>query len=359
MSPICEQVAGMSDAQYWRGFSAEISDRRIPFSGSLALTHRCNLGCIHCYSREEQLDELNIEQWKKIIGEIKEAGCLFLLLTGGEPLLREDFSELYAFIKKSGFLVTVFTNGTLISDRVIELFREYPPRLVEISLYGASAETHDRVTGVPGSFARSLQGIETLIGNGIHVGLKSILMTQNLDEFSAIRDLAHTFGVKFRLDAAIFPTLAGDRAPLDLRVSPEQAVALEMADPKIAGEWRVYFDRFKIVSFGKKTFACNAGRTTFHIDPDGYLYPCLIARSHKYPLRHGTFQQGWNGEIARIGEEEVDDGYRCGDCEKKSICGFCPGFFELENGQSQVPSDYVCAIGKLRYDYITNKSVGG
>jgi hypothetical protein len=85
----------------------------------------------------------------------------------------------------------------------------------------------------------------------------------------------------------------------------------------------------------------------------------LIARSHKYPLRHGTFQQGWNGEIARIGEEKVDDGYRCGDCEKKSVCGFCPGFFELENGQSQVPSDYVCAIGKLRYDYIMNKSVGG
>jgi MoaA/NifB/PqqE/SkfB family radical SAM enzyme len=208
---MCGQETGMSDAQYWKGFSVKISDRRIPFSGSLALTYRCNLGCIHCYSREEQLAELNIEQWKKIIGEIKEAGCLYLLLTGGEPLLREDFSELYAFIKKSGFLATVFTNGTRITDRIVELFREYPPRLVEISMYGASAETHDRVTGVPGSFARSLQGIETLIGNDIHVGLKSILMTQNLDEFSAIRDLAQTFGVKFRLDAAIFPTLAGDR----------------------------------------------------------------------------------------------------------------------------------------------------
>jgi radical SAM protein with 4Fe4S-binding SPASM domain len=365
MSPICDLTTGLDDKHYLEGFSRNIQSQRVPFSGSLALTHRCNLGCIHCYAKEGPLQhdissaELSSGQWKKIISEIKEAGCLYLLLTGGEPLLREDFPEIYSFVKKNGFLVTVFTNGTLVSDRIAELFREFPPRLVEISLYGASAETHDRITGIPGSFERALQGIEKLIGQGIQVGLKSVLMTLNIDGFSAIGDLAQRYGVKFRLDAAIFPTLAGDIRPTDLRVSPEQAVALEMADPERAREWREYFAKFRIVPYGKKVFACSAGKTNFHVDPDGILFPCLIARSHKYSLKHGNFQEGWNGEIARIREEEVNDGYRCGVCEKKLICGFCPGFFGLEHGQNHVPSDYVCAMGKLRYEYITNGQVGG
>lgn len=365
MSSICEQATGLDDKQYWEGFSSTVLDQRVPFSGSLALTHRCNLACAHCYARDEnqyqnaQDSELNANEWIRIITEIKDAGCLYLLLTGGEPLLRQDFSEIYSFAKRNGFLITVFTNGTLVTGETAELFRQLPPRLVEITLYGATAEVHDRVTGVPGSFNRARQGIETLIGLGINVGLKSVLMTLNLAEFSAIEKLAQSYDVKFRLDAAIFPSLAGDRSPLDLRVTPEQAVALEMANPERVREWREYFANFRLASHGNKVFACSAGKTNFHIDPDGNLYPCLIARSHKYSLRQGSFLVGWQGEIARIREEEVNGENRCGDCEKKLICGFCPGFFEMEQGQNQAPSDYICTIGKLRYTYIKNMEIGG
>ena len=360
MSSICEQVTGLADRQYWEGFSRDLQSRRVPFSGSLALTHRCNLRCVHCYAKEDPFRqdirdaELTTDQWLAIMADIKAAGCLYLLLTGGEPLLREDFPEIYTFAKRNGFLVTVFSNGTLVSDRIVELFRELPPRLVEISLYGATAGTHDRITGIPGSFSQTMQGIKKLLARGIHVRLKSMLMTLNLDGFAAIEELAHDLGVKFRLDAAIFPKLAGDRTPIDLRVSPRQAVALEMADPERAREWRDFYERFKIIPSGNKVFACNAGKTTFHVDPDGRLFPCLIARSRNYSLVQGNFQEGWNGEIALIREEEVNDDYRCADCDKKSICGFCPGFFGLENGESQVPSDYLCALGKLRHEYITN-----
>ncbi len=363
MSSICEQATGLDDQRFWEGFSLNVMNRRVPLSGSLALTHRCNLACAHCYARDEHPDvaatELGSGQWERIIGEVKEAGCLYLLLTGGEPLLRGDFPELYSFAKSSGFLVTVFTNGTLVTDEIAGLFRALPPRQVEISLYGASAVTHDRVTGVAGSFSRALQGIEKLLGQGVPVGLKSVLMTLNADEFSAIEGLARGYGVKFRIDAAVFPALGGDRRPLDLRVSPEQAVAQEMASPERAKEWREFYDSFNVVPFGNKIFACNAGRTNFHVDPDGNLFPCLIARSRKYSLVSGSFQAGWEGEIARIREEEAVGDFRCGNCEKKQICGFCPGFFELENGESRIPSDYVCAIGKLRHEYIMKERFGG
>ena len=359
MSSICEQVTSFGDKLFWEGFSRELISRHIPYSGSLALTNRCNLSCAHCYLKgDPALDladaEWSTDQWLKIISSIKEAGCLYLLLTGGDPLLREDFPEIYSHIKKNGFLVTVFSNGTLVSDRVADLFSELPPRLVEISLYGANAEIHDRITGVPGSFARAIQGIGKLIGLGINVGLKSVLMTLNQDEFPAIEGLARRYGVKFRTDAAIFPTLSGDRGPIGLRVSPQLAVALEMADPERAREWREFYKRFRMVPHGKQIFACNAGRTTFHIDPDGTLFPCLIARSLKYSLESGNFAEGWN-EMARIRQLEAGGDFPCSRCEKKAICGFCPGLFELESGQSQVPSDYVCAIGRLRQESIMNE----
>jgi radical SAM protein with 4Fe4S-binding SPASM domain len=132
-----------------------------------------------------------------------------------------------------------------------------------------------------------------------------------------------------------------------------------MANPERAREWREYFEKYRIVAHGKRVFACSAGLTNFHVDPDGSLFPCLIARAYTYSLTHGNFQDGWNGEIARIRDLEADADFPCSSCEKKLICGFCPGFFELENGQSQLPSDYVCAIGHLRYNYVTAGQVGG
>lgn len=364
MSSSCELATGMSDAQYWKGFSSKIENQRIPISGGLALTHRCNLGCIHCYAKEEPLQkdmarpELGTGQWKKIIAEIKDAGCLYLLLTGGEPLLREDFGEIYAFAKHNGFLVTLFTNGTLLTAETAALLRQLPPSLVEISLYGASAKTHDRVTGVPGSFDRARHGIETLIAQGTNVGLKSVLMTLNLDEFPAIENLAHAYGVKFRLDAAIFPTLAGDCRPVDLRVSPEQAVALEFSDPARVREWHEFLGRFRCLPGGESLYACGAGKTTFHIDPQGWLYPCLMVRAHKYSLLGGSFRAGWEGDVSRIREKTAGKDFPCRHCEQKLLCGYCPGFFDLENDRQQVQSAYLCAVGRLRHEYITQESFG-
>ena len=360
MSSTCAQSGWLGDEQFWSGFSKDLACRRVPFSGSLALTHSCNLRCLHCYvqgepAAGEAATELRTGQWLRIIEEIKEAGCLSLLLTGGDPLLREDFPEIYSFIKKNGFLVTVFTSGSLVSDRIVDLFAELPPRLVEITLYGAGASTHDLVTGVPGSFARSIQGIERLLARGVHVGLKSVLMTLNQDEFPALEELAKGFGVRFRSDAAIFPTLAGDHGPVGLRVAPDRAVALEMADPERRREWREFFKNSPSIPQGKQIFVCNAGLTTFHIDPDGRLFPCLMARMVEYPLASGDFMEGWS-EMARVRQLEAEGDFSCGGCEKKTICGFCPGFFMLENGQSQAPSDYVCAIGRLRHEYIMNET---
>lgn len=363
MSSLCQQATVMSDDAFWRELSGKIAGRRIPFSGSLALTHRCNLGCVHCYAREGSPDaapeEIGTGQWQKIIDEIKAAGCLYLLLTGGEPLLRGDFPEIYAYARKNGFLVTVFTNGTLVDERVLDLFAAFPPRLVEISLYGAQAATHDRVTGVPGSFAAAMRALEDLLARGIKASLKSVLLNLNADDMPAIEKLARGHGVQFRLDPAVFPSLEGDRSPLGLRVSPQQAVDLEMAAPERVKEWREFLEAFRGIPNGEALYNCGSGMNTFHVDPQGWLYPCLMVRSVRHSLVQGSFQEGWGRALVGFRDHAPDAALPCRGCEQKLLCGYCPGFFALENGDPGVPSAYLCAIGKLRSARIASGSGAG
>ena len=214
----CAHIPWPSNEEFLRGLSRRAAAERVPLSGSLALTHRCNLRCVHCYlsGAPAPRAELTADQWRHVLDEVAEAGCLTLLVTGGEPLLRSDFGEIYRHARSNGLLVTVFTNGTLVSDEVIDLFAEYAPRAVELTLYGATAGTYERITGVPGSYDRCRAGMERLLRAGINVRAKTVLMTLNAHEFSDIEQLALDWGVRFRFDAAIFPRLNGDRAPLAL-----------------------------------------------------------------------------------------------------------------------------------------------
>jgi radical SAM protein with 4Fe4S-binding SPASM domain len=355
----------LSNDDYLREFNIKAEERRIPISGSVDLTHRCNLRCVHCYI-DRQLGpgehvpaEMDTERLLSVIDEITEAGCLYLLLTGGEPLLREDFFEVYRHAKKKGLLLTIFTNGTMVTDEVIGLFAAEPPHEVEISLYGATAETYEKITGVAGSYERCLRGITRLLDNGIHVRLKTILMSLNTAEFHDIEKMAKEFGVKFRFDAAIFPRMSGDRAPLGLRVPPEDAVEREFSDEERLRQWKRYFESSRHKAPGDRLYNCGAGVTGFHIDPYGYLQPCIMAQHIKYDLAQGDFAAGWSKEMAAIRERRAGGLYRCNSCEKVHLCGACPPFFELENGAEDICSEYLCSIGGQRLERLRSACAPG
>ena len=145
--------------------------------------------------------------------------------------MRDDFPEIYRHAKENGLLVTLFTNGTIVTEKIVELFCELPPVEVEISIYGATAEVYESITRVPGSYEKCMRGIRGLLDRGIRVNLKTILMTINRHEFSAMENMARELGVRFRFDAAISPCIDGDKTPLSLRVPPEEAIEKEMSDP--------------------------------------------------------------------------------------------------------------------------------
>jgi radical SAM protein with 4Fe4S-binding SPASM domain len=248
-------------------------------------------------------------------------------------------------------LITIFTNGTLINEEILDLFSDLPPQFVEISLYGATAGTYEAITGVPGSHALCIRGIEGLLDRGIEIGLKTVLMSLNLHEFFEIQKIAKQYGVSFRFDSDIFPRFDGDRMPLTLRVPIEDAVAVGMSDPEKVESWRRFLGAYDEFRLSDRVYCCGAGVTSFHIDASGFLMPCLMISEGSFDLSSGGFDEGWNS-LTYLNEKKTNPSNRCVGCEKIALCGYCPAFFQLENGDENRASDYLCSSGKARYNII-------
>ncbi len=160
-----------------------LGSRRVPIQGTMDLTWRCNLACPHCYNRLPSDDrdamrtELTYEEHCRIMDELSDAGCLWLLFTGGECLLREDFRSIYLYAKQKGFLITIFTNGTLITPELADFLKDWPPLDIEITLYGRTRETYEKVTATPGSYDRCMAAIRLLMERNLPLSLKTLLLT--------------------------------------------------------------------------------------------------------------------------------------------------------------------------------------
>jgi radical SAM protein with 4Fe4S-binding SPASM domain len=335
---------------------------RIPLNGSIAMTHRCHLRCVHCYLGPERYappdgGERDTAFWLSVVDQIASAGCLTLLITGGEPLLRPDFAEVYARAKQRGLLVTVFTNATLVNREVLDLFDELPPQLVDVTLYGASAEVYDRVTGAPGAYARCLSGVDSLLERGIRVGLKAMILTDNQHEIPAMRQMAKDRGATFRVDPALFPRRDGSVDPLDHRVPPETAVTIEMEEEGLRERTATSYQKLRELAPADRLFGCGAGSTGFHVDPRGVLLPCLMVSTHGFDLRRGSFRQGWDEILPAFVEQAVPSGYECHECERRFLCGLCPAQFEMETGSLHVSSEYSCRLGTVRHEAVCDLRV--
>jgi radical SAM protein with 4Fe4S-binding SPASM domain len=330
---------------------------RLPLSGSIEVTSRCNLRCVHCYINKSVTDfdasgpEISSQDMKNIIDQIVDEGCLWLLLTGGEPFVRDDFLNEYVYIVKKGVLVTIFTNGTLITPRIADSLAEFSPWLVEITLYGRTQQTFEAVTGVPGSHYRCMRGIELLIQRGIRLGLKSMITTRNRHEIWDMKAYAEDLGVEFRFDAMINARLDGSHKPLEYRISENEAVAFDVADEKRAESMREFFlmpSHWRPASGENHLYQCGAGRNAFHIDSAGRLSVCMMSRRPAWDLRRGSFRDGWQEFIPHILAQKRRVRTRCWDCRLFGFCEQCPGWAQLDTGHPEIPVDYLCKVAHLR-----------
>jgi len=329
--------------------------KRIPLSGTLELTFRCNNRCVHCYVNKgiddntEKEKELTYTEICQILDDIAEAGCLWLLLTGGEPLVREDFTDIYMYAKKRGFLITLFTNGTLVTPSLADLMKEFPPRSIEVTLYAVTEGTYERMTRSPGSYKKCMKGISLLLERSLPLKLKTVITQLNRHEFMDMKRFVENLGLEFRFDALINGGIDGRRDLTKLRIPPREVIEMDLTDPRRGSEFIRLNERASRIKLDPDLlFRCGAGVNNFHIDPYGRLMPCIMARNPSYDLKAASFRNGWIEFLPRIREQKLKRKNKCVVCDLKSICDQCPGWSQMEHGDPEIPVDYLCEVAHMR-----------
>lgn len=348
------------------GLWNQLEGKGIPVSFDLELTARCNNDCRHCYvnlpaaDRDARAGELTLDEIVGVADQAVELGALWCVITGGEPLLRPDFSEVYLALKRRGLLVTVFTNACLLRPEHVELFRKYPPRDVEITIYGASRGAYERVTRTPGSFDAFLRGVSLLEQGGVGARYKAMALRSNVNELSAMAQFgrAHTKDF-FRFDPLLH--LRYDRDPVRNaeicaeRLDPEEIATIEQSDEERAHALRCECHRVagqEAPDEPDLVFHCGVGQG-FTVGYDGSLRLCSALWHPDYvaDVRREPVAAAWRRLLSAVGAARTADAAyldRCAACGLVDLCLWCPAHAYLESGSLTAPIDDFCDVAHAR-----------
>ena len=341
------------------------ADRHVPVNGSIEVSPLCNLNCDMCYvrlSREEMEAQGRLrtaEEWLRIAGEMKEAGVLFLLLTGGEPLLYPDFKELYLGLRKMGFILTINTNGTMLDEEWADFFRENPPRRFNVTLYGIDEHAYRTLCHFPGGFERTMRAIRLLKERELPLKLNYSLTRINAPELDAFMDLSHELELHCTIDPYMIPATRERPRPynFDARVSPETAAYYSHEiHRRHYGEHDIFLDyctqKIAVVDAAKKYYTehpeekraersgCLAGRCSFALNWQGEIRPCVILRSPAVNVFEQGFVSGWRQIVS--GMETLLINEDCSVCPRRTLCDICPAAALYETGAYDGKPDYLC-----------------
>lgn len=310
----------------------------IPVEVGIELTHRCNLRCCHCYIDVRELNELSLEEWKAAIDKLKAAGTMFLLFTGGEPLERRDFLDIAGYARGQGFFIGLLSNFTMVTPELADEIARLGPYKLNTSLYGATAETHDAITGVRGSYNKTLQGIELFVERGLVPDVQTTVMKENVREIREIAKLVAGMGAQSIMDINIVPARSGSNFPMEY--IPE---ARDLRDCGwIPGE----------DDCTDEDGLCRAGKSVCSISPSGDVYPCFLAPIRLGNINEQDFQDFWTKEPLRelniLRNMKAEDQERCYSCEMKKFCQRCTGISYLECGILTGSSPSACRLAEIR-----------
>lgn len=332
----------------------------LPIAGNFELTARCNFNCPMCYVHmtQEQVrasgrQELTARQWLDIAKAAKDRGMVFALLTGGEPLVRKDFFEIYDGMREMGLLVSINSNGSMLKGPILERFLETPPFRFNISLYGGSNETYRNMCGLP-AYDQVKENIRALRKAGVDVSLNLSITPYNKQDLARIYADAVELDVNVRASSYMYPSVrvngeqygCGNRLTCSesakysvewdlLRFTPEEFALRAENMMKLSG----IENEGCPVETGEGV-RCRAGSSSFWMTWDGKMLPCgMLTTPAVYPLEIG-FDAAW--EQIRKETAEIRTPTKCVNCACKDICGACAAVYFTETGAFDGVPEYVC-----------------
>lgn len=339
-------------------------ERKTPINGSLELLPLCNMNCDMCYvrlSREEMERKGRLctaDEWLEIGRQMKEAGVLFLLLTGGEPLLFPDFKRMYLEMRGMGFILTINTNGTLIDEEWAVFFGEHPPRRVNITLYGADEEDYERLCHYPGGFQKTVRGVRLLREHGIDVKISFSVTKVVRHSMERVFSIGEELQVPVHIDPYMMPAVRERSLPFSeqSRVLPEDAASASLEALRLQFPKEIYdqyveqaIDRVEDPDFsrGDGHMSCLAGNCSFTINWQGQMRPCVVMSSPSSSVFEKGFAAAWEEVKTETWKLSIPE--ECTKCKFKPICKVCVAATLLETGAYDGIPDYLCRYSQEYY----------
>ena len=338
-------------------FDRAAEDNR-PISGSIELLPLCNMDCEMCYVRLSEREMRAIgrlrsaQEWLSLAQQMKDRGVLFLLLTGGEPLLFPGFRELYLELRKMGFVLTINTNGTLIDERWAEFFGEHPPRRINITLYGCDDEAYEKLCHYPGGFEKVVSGIRLLRQNGVHVKISATLVRKNREDAERIAQLSHELDTALHADTYMYPAMREREGQYDesVRLPPKDAAQLRVTMMKAELDRQAFItmvlDQLYIATHtppGQKSprcMRCLAGRCSFTVNWQGQMRPCVMLTNPSASVFDQGFDAAWNHVSSET--RKIVLASECSACVLRNVCKVCAANAMSETGAYDGVPEYIC-----------------
>lgn len=328
----------------YQEFAHKARRESIPLYATFELTYRCNLRCVHCYLAEQNRHELSTGEICEIIDQLAAAGTLELCFTGGEALMRPDFYTIAAYARRRQMACSLLSNGTLINESAAEMIKSLHFKDVSISIYGI--ETHDLVTGVPGSFARSYRAVKLLKENSVAVKVKTPVMNINIHELEKLAALCADLAVDFLPNPSLTPKTGGSQEPLRYRLNDRELKHF-IAWQELSGSGNHGFQK-----------VCNAGRCMVSISPHGDVMPCVALRHVVGSLKKERFSQIWHNAdyLKWLRSLTLADFKECFGCRWRETCSLCPAETLAEEEDYLAAHRDACRAAAVRAGY---RSVNG
>lgn len=353
--------------------------KRIPLKGTFELTAGCNLRCKMCMIRIDNADELysnerTAKEWINMAEQVRQAGTLELLLTGGEPMSRPDFVDIYTEIASMGFILTLYTNATMISQDIYKVLQKYPPHKIGITVYGASAKTYEKVTGFCDAYDRMLMGMDKLRQLPSGLTIRTTIVKDNFEDMDKILEWADGLGpkVSFNVNRIVtMPVRGGSSDVKNYRLTPEQNVdmlkkiytrsIIKIKDfiknhPEISTDKdnadilnnslnnREEEQNYKESDIRQTIYGCDAGMDSYTITWDGKLIGCqMLDDCCTYPFEDG-FTEAWNRFPQKVKLMPLPE--KCKGCNTR--CMSCFATRLSETGRMDGWPEYICREGKLK-----------